>query len=314
MAERIFYFNVTQTDKLDLFLKASLQEKHIEFSRKQLKREILSKKVRINNRVCQYASHDLSMKDRVSILVDLEKQNSKKDLVVSYQLTPSDIIYQDAEIIVINKPPGLPTQGSLDPRRDHLYAATQRYVKENNISDYVGLHHRLDKDTSGLVVFTLKKTANKGIADSFKFRKAKKNYIAICDTPPNYKFKREWQKKNFLKTIREDSFNKSVAADEGDLAITDFSLLKVSKNIAVIQASPKTGRMHQIRTHLSSQALPIIGDGLYGKKTKSLRCLLHAHKLEIQHPITKKHMEFIAPLPADITTFLQKNEIDLCFS
>lgn len=312
MAERIYYFNVTEAEKLDLFLKSSLAKQDISFSRKKLKKDILSRRVRINNRVCQYASHNLNIKDRVSILINTEKIENNIDIKAQYELQDSEILYRDNFILVVNKPAGLPSQACLDPTRDHLYAAVQRYCQTKNISDYVGLHHRLDKDTSGVILFSINKSANKSIADSFKLRKAQKTYIAICDKKKtDQKIQPKWQIKNFLAKSKESTVNINIPSETGDLAITNFKLLCNNSSVAVIVAKPKTGRMHQIRSHLKTSGLPIYADPFYGKPRKKTRCHLHAYQLELQHPVTKKAISFSAPLAQDMQNLLETHNLKI---
>jgi 23S rRNA pseudouridine955/2504/2580 synthase len=200
-----------------------------------------------------------------------------------------EVIDQTPHLIIINKRPGLPTQKTLKRNEDNLYDQVRRWrvLKEKVPAHlpYVGLHHRLDRDTSGLVLMTLKTSANREVADLFKFKRIKKTYRAVTSfgssLPPQ-----SWRVDNLIRRskVSKKRLFRFEVAQTGDRAITDFMTLKSWGNsFHEIQCSPITGRTHQLRVHLSEQGWPILGDPIYGAKKdkhKVDRLMLHAQSLE----------------------------------
>lgn len=197
-------------------------------------------------------------------------------------LVSQDIMYEDEVIIIVKKPSGIPTQATLDPNRDHLFAAVKRFLlNRDGEESYLALHHRLDSDTSGLVLFCKKKIYNKEVAKLFEKRLIQKFYCAVVKDSKN--LLDNFEVKNYLKKYKDGKIqkNKSVKSG-GDPAHTEFSVLERTKGKALLVSKPKTGRMHQIRVHLAERGIPILGDKLYGGEDFS-RLMLFAFKLEFFH-------------------------------
>lgn len=225
-------------------------------------------------------------------------------------LNLTDILYEDDWVIAVHKPSGLPTQGTVDPNRDHLVAALTRLLTaRDGRVPYLGLHHRLDRDTSGIVILARAKKANRGLTDAFRDRLAKKTYWALSqkvEEPGHAFFKGgKWEVDNHLARERGGGSHRQRSVHSGgDKAQTDFVLLEVAGDRALVEASPRTGRTHQIRVHLSEGGLPILGDLLYkgpgrvdGKKVG--RVMLHAYRLVIPHPITGELLTVECSPPRD---------------
>lgn len=212
-----------------------------------------------------------------------------------FEITKDHIAYEDSDVIIIDKPSGLPTQSTQKPGEDHLYSATIAFLTERNPGKlaYVGLHHRLDRDTSGLVLMTKKSSANKSISDQFKDKKIIKKYRAIVEgEEPKQK---RWKVDAPLRRLFESkTFRFGIDHKKGDDATTLFEYQKsLVNNHHLIECQPITGRTHQIRIHLASSQLPIIGDRLYGIQS-DVRMQLHAYRLQFQHPITGKPLDVIS--------------------
>lgn len=235
---------------------------------------------------------------------------------MSWQIRDEDIIYNGDGFVVVNKPSGLPTQGTPDPRRDHLFAAVYRWQRDRiGQNAYVGLHHRLDKDTSGLVLFTTSRERNLWASQLFQKRLVQKHYLAIAiDGDPERPLEHEL--KNYLKKLKKgpNAQIMSPTHSGGDFAHTVFSQLDQKPFKRLIKASPQTGRMHQIRTHLQTLGFPIFGDYFYGGTAKEWsqlkikfpqRLMLHASALEFPDPKTNNVVQVIAPLPEDMQSFWQ---------
>lgn len=207
-----------------------------------------------------------------------------------------EVIYEDEDLLIVNKPSGLPTQASVDRSRANLYDL----LREDGRWTYLGLHHRLDVPTSGLVMLTKNQSINKAAAELFKGRNIQKTYHCLIAANP--KLPSAFTVKNHLKAIKGrngKSLMRSVNVG-GDAAETDFVVLETVGERMLIQAQPKTGRMHQIRVHLADKRLPILGDALYGKVAPGIsRLMLHATRLEFAHPRTGRAMKIEGAWPAD---------------
>lgn len=208
-----------------------------------------------------------------------------------FVLEPEQIVYEDDALIVIDKPPGISTQGTHKFGEDHLYGAVISALTKLHANKlaYVGLHHRLDRDTSGLVLFTKKSSANKSIAHQFQEHTIVKTYeaISVGQKPPQ----EQWV---CAQPIRRDFSNSKLfrfrVDPRGDSAKTQFLWKKeISTDCHLIECTPLTGRTHQIRIHLKESRLPILGDRTYGRSPYE-RMLLHASALTLKHPLTHKEL------------------------
>ena len=154
----------------------------IALSKRVLKDLIEKGNLRVNGKVLRFSKHILGEQDQVlmSIPRSLLKE-AEEDIDIAFELTNEHVLFEDKHLIFVNKPSGLPSAPSLDPKRDHMYAAVKRYLQKQSPKEeiYCGLHHRLDVDTSGVMVFTKKRSVNKGIGNQFEFRQLQKNYLAV---------------------------------------------------------------------------------------------------------------------------------------
>lgn len=233
---------------------------------------------------------------------------------IDFELTQKDILFEDEYLIVVNKPTHFPSEGGMVLSRDNLHASVVRYLfkkqKEEKPSaknpPYVGIMHRLDRDTSGAILFTKTRTVNAFCHSMFENHLVKKEYIAVCCGLP--------KKDRFTVELTMGRISpKSQAAKWGELAQskgglfskTDFLILNKKERFCVVNCNLFTGRTHQIRVHLSSVGLPILGDSLYGGLF-SERIMLHAKTLSFPHPITSKKIQITAPLPKEFEIYLSK--------
>jgi RluA family pseudouridine synthase len=265
-------------------------------------------RVRIASKACRSGA-------RIEVFLDPSKIKNENDRSIEkikeWRLEADSIVFEDEWIIGVNKPAGLPTQPTLDEARANLYVILQKYLRSRDGNDvYVGLHHRLDRDTSGVMVFTKKKEANSEIGRAFAEHLAQKTYLAIVTTPrmlPD-----SWQVDNYLARDQGKAGKMISVRSGGDRAITDFRTIRQVPGYALVEASPRTGRMHQIRVHLSSGGTPIVGDPFYGGVVKTVggqvieRVMLHAVSLTFPHPVTKLETSFTAPPPPDFKQCLSQ--------
>ncbi|MBI4924656.1 MAG: RluA family pseudouridine synthase [Bdellovibrio sp.] len=218
------------------------------------------------------------------------------------------ILYEDSDLIAVNKPPGIPTHTTLDESRENLFAQVKKILSQREQKEvYVGLHHRLDKDTSGVILLTKTKAANFWVSQLFAKHQIKKKYVAIVSYKEAF-LKKKWSIVNYLKDTRTKArIRKMIVVKRGGVyAETEFVLLKKYSAVLLIEAFPKTGRMHQIRVHLAGCGLPILGDSLYDKKTEGVpRCMLHAQSLGFFHPLLNKEITIVAPEPEDFKKVLR---------
>lgn len=233
-------------------------------------------------------------------------------------LCADHILHEDDDLLVLSKPPGLLSQPSLDPARRYLAAEAAALLQQLHDLDeppYLAIHHRLDRDTSGVIVLARSKRANKPLMQAFKQRLAKKTYLALCSGQP--RTSPHFEIENHLSPQKRQDGGKKGPSPQvavfsgGDYAQTSFEILdsNASKEIHLVQANPTTGRRHQIRAHLAEAHLPILADTLYGGSTHVAntpieRVMLHAYRLEIPHPISGEVMVFDAPLPPDFEALL----------
>lgn len=221
-------------------------------------------------------------------------------------LTPFEILFEDEFLIAVNKPPGLPSQPTVDRRRPDVFTR----LKEMKRSETFFLHHRLDRDTSGVMLFSKSKKANAPLTDMFREHKFRKIYWALAQMPSEKTFPGPaWEIRNHLVARRKDGKSVKMFRTEsgGDLAETRFRELASAGDVCLIEAEPLTGRTHQIRVHLLHSKRSILGDSLYGgKDVRVPRLMLHAKSLEFLHPISGQRVCIEAPLPADFQTLLQK--------
>lgn len=216
------------------------------------------------------------------------------------------ILYEDDYYLAAVKPAGMPSQATVDKRRPDFFTLLKKQLaEERGKGFYLGSHHRLDRDTSGVMIFTKDKQANETLAELFTKHLIQKTYI--CFTQVN-KCPDQWQVQNYLAETRDPSLKKmkmrSVRSG-GKPARTLFRKIESYRKGLMIEAKPLTGRMHQIRVHLSEYGLGIFGDDIYpcAHNPKPPRLMLHASCLEFAHPFTGKSIIIECPLPADMEHF-----------
>ena len=280
-------------------------------SKGKVRKLIIAGAVYLNGKRVRIASKELQANAAIDVYVDRRKlQGDVPEMKFDFKFQSSDILYEDQWLIAVNKPAGLPTQPTLDEARANLFALMKKFLieRDSNPQVYLGLHHRLDRDTSGVILLTKSKDANAGIARAFQEHLAQKTYHALTVRPRELP-KAVWKTENYLG--KTDSAGKKAkfgaVRSGGDLAITDFKILEVGNSGLWVEARPKTGRTHQIRVHLSESGMPILGDPFYGDVSGlAKRVMLHAVNLTFPHPISHVEVSVQSPLPEDFNTCLQQ--------
>lgn len=213
-----------------------------------------------------------------------------------------DVLFEDNHLLVINKPAGLATQGVVEGAPSVVTEAKayvkSKYRKPGNV--YLGVVSRLDASVSGVIVLARTSKAAARLNEQFRERTAKKIYWAIVDAPPDPPVGElsDWLKKDEKRQRMAVVSRHTIGAQRASLA---YSTVNTRKGVCLLQIELHTGRKHQIRVQLAHLGCPILGDHKYGSRRKlATGIALHAHLLEISHPVTKEAMRFAAPLPESL--------------
>uniref|UniRef100_UPI003FF04925 RluA family pseudouridine synthase n=1 Tax=Candidatus Onthocola sp. TaxID=3085646 RepID=UPI003FF04925 len=209
-----------------------------------------------------------------------------------------DIIYEDKYLIIINKPSGILTI-SRDNRNDkNLYDEVKEYVKKQNPKNKIFIVHRLDKDTSGLIIFAKNEKVKRILQTNWT--KVKRYYYAVV----NGIVKENNHLENYLLETKTHDVIITKDKEKGILAITNFEVMEYNKKYTLLNIEIKTGRKNQIRVQLANIKHPIVGDKKYGNKERMPLCL-QAYRLEFLHPITNKNIEIEIKLPKNLENLIK---------
>ncbi len=222
-----------------------------------------------------------------------------EDLFVSYpaygterffEIDSSRVIFRDRFLLAYDKEASIPSQQVPFDAYNNVFAALQRYLSAEKTKErYCALHHRLDMETSGLLLFSLDRKANEPLGRAFSERGVKKQYLAWVEGRPE---EDSWTDDSDI----GKTGGKYRAVAGGKEARTSFTVLGRGENRSLVLAVPFTGRTHQIRIHLARAGHPVAGDRAYGAKPDS-RLYLHAWRLTLKHPVSGKVLSLEAPVP-----------------
>ena len=216
-----------------------------------------------------------------------------------------NIIHQDKTIIVLDKPAGIPVlPDGWDEDVPFLRKMLEKqFGNPSTGSGRVWVVHRLDKVTSGVMIFARTAEAHRHLNTQFERREIEKSYHAIVEDAPEWN---EYTARHALHANVGRKHRTVVDSRRGKRAETNFKMIKRWQDNAWVEACPKTGRTHQIRVHLSALEYPIVADALYGAEESDLiaRAALHAQSITFVHPSTKKRVTFTAPHPEDFTNLI----------
>lgn len=211
---------------------------------------------------------------------------------------PLDILYEDEELIVLNKPAGMVVHPGAGNRESTLVSALLFHsgsLSKIGGEERPGIVHRLDKETSGCIVVAKSDVSHRELARQFASRGVQKTYIALVEGTPRVK-------DGIIDApiARHPVHRKKMAVAapaKGRDAVTEYHVVSAGTKQSLVECRPKTGRTHQIRVHLKHLGHPVVGDPLYGKRGDYTRHMLHAWKLVFTHPVSGKTLEFEAPIP-----------------
>lgn len=263
-------------------------------SRSHIQKLIEDGHVFVNNKA-EKANYRLQEGDVINVV---EREDKPSDLVAEY--IPLDIVYEDDDIIVINKQRGLvvhPGAGNKDLTLANALMYHTKQLSSINGEFRPGIVHRIDKDTSGLLVVAKNDLAHNFLAAQLKDHTMSRKYLALVH---GVIFEDEGKIIAPLGRDRKNRLKMTVDLHAGKEAVTHFTVVKRFANATLVQCRLETGRTHQIRVHFEYIRHPMVGDSLYGKKADSIYKggqLLHAKELTLIHPTSKKRMTFSAPLP-----------------
>jgi 23S rRNA pseudouridine1911/1915/1917 synthase len=224
--------------------------------------------------------------------------------ILSPEAIPLKIIYEDDDLMVVDKPAGLTVHPAPGHFTHTLANAILAHVPnlETVETNRPGIVHRLDKDTSGLIIVAKNSVAHMKLADQFKSRSVTKVYLALVQ---GHLMPEEGIIEARIGRNPRDRKRMAVVA-EGREARTEYRVVKYIDDYTLLEVRPKTGRTHQIRVHLAAVGFPIVGDATYGVKSNYLsRQFLHASKLRIRIPSTGEYQEFESEMPDDLAQTLK---------
>ena len=303
MSDRVFsfYFDRDKEERLDIYLTACLPE----FSRSRLQGLIKDGFVRVDGAAATKPSRSLGLGAAVEVRIP-----SPTPSRLVGEAIPLDILFENDDLLVVNKPAGMVVHPSPGHEAGTLVHAVLGHVPSlEGIGgeERPGVVHRLDKDTSGLILLAKNERAHRWLQDQFRLRKVEKTYLALVDgAPPTPAGRVE------APVGRDPAHRKKMAvlpSGKGRDAASEYRTLECFKAHTLLEVHPLTGRTHQIRLHLAFLGCPIVGDRVYGRKKLSLeisRHFLHAFRLRILLPGEKEPRTFEAQLPKALLEVIEE--------
>jgi 23S rRNA pseudouridine1911/1915/1917 synthase len=286
-------------DKSGIRLDKFVGDRCPELSRTHAQKLISGGYITVNGQVAK-ASLKLSLGDKVSITIPPPPPSP-----LSPEEIPLNILYEDDDLLVVDKPAGLPVHPAPGhPGHTLVNAILCHYPHLADIGDSLrpGIVHRLDKDTSGVMLVAKSRVAQANLAEQFRAHTVAKTYLVLVKgklTPENGIIEA---------AMGRDPRNRQRMAvvSRGREARTEYRVVRYLGDYTLIEVTPETGRTHQIRVHLAAIGFPVVGDSTYGVKSPHLsRQFLHACKLGFNLPSTGKYVEFESELPPDLEQALR---------
>ncbi len=269
-----------------------------EYSRSKIEKLLDEKEITVNGKV-EKASYKVSAGDVVELPDEVQVVQTLKGENIDL-----DILYEDEYILVVNKPSGMvvhPGAGNKEHTLANALVGHTDSLSSENGEFRPGIVHRIDKDTSGVLLVAKNDKVHNILAEGFKNKTIKRVYVALLDGVfPN-------SSATIDAPIGRDKNNRvkyTVTSENAKEAVTHMKVLKRYKNHTLVELRLETGRTHQIRVHMKYIGYPVHNDPLYGHAYSEFGQFLHAKSLEFEHPVTGKTMYFESPLPREFESFL----------
>lgn len=277
-----------KVEKEGLLLETIL-ELFSEQSHKKLKSYLKNNSIFVNGKCITAYNYKVRKNDIIEIRKDYK----------THKKCPLKILFEDEYFLVIDKPTHLLTIATTKEKEKTAYHIMREFIKERNSKDKIFILHRLDKDTSGIVIFVKDEKVKELLQNDWNNLIDEREYIAIV--PKGIK-----SYINYTCYLKEDGNYRAYVTNDkqGKKAITSVSLLKEKGNYSQVKVNIKTGRKNQIRAVLSHLGYPIIGDVKYGSAIKAKRLLLHASKIVLTNPVNKKKYTFESKLPREFQKYV----------
>lgn len=254
-------------------------------------------KIYLNGNVTS-VNHPVLENDLIECYLDYEEDNSN---IIPTEM-PLNIIYEDEAYIVVNKPAGIPVHPSMDHYTDSLSNGIAFYFNQIGLKKKIRPVNRLDKDTSGIVIFAKNEYIQECLVRQMKSKEFIKRYIAVVNGNLD----------NLEGTInapiarKEGSIIERCVSETGDIAITHYKVLKRKTDFDIVECILETGRTHQIRVHFAYLGHSLLSDTLYGTSSSLInRQALHAYEVEFTHPLSKKKVKYITTVPEDLNKLME---------
>ena len=290
-------FEETDLDLPEIRVDKYLVEVCEDLSRTEIQEYFELKLVTVNKKIVKP-----SFKVKNGDVIDIESKPDEPIDMLQENIK-LDIVYEDEDILVINKPAGMPIHPSMKNYYNSLANALAWYYQDQGKPFIFRCSNRLDRDTSGLTVISKHLVSASIMADMTKKRLVHREYLAIVKgdlTPPTGTITAPLSRKE------GSIIERTVDFDHGEEAITHYKLIREANGHSLVSLKLETGRTHQIRIHMKYLGFPLIGDYLYNPDMEHMtRQALHSHHMEFAHPITGEWMSFTAPLPADMANVLK---------
>ncbi|AWB10111.1 ribosomal large subunit pseudouridine synthase D [Thermodesulfobium acidiphilum] len=301
----LFALPTFDKERLDQFLYKTIKEESRNYYSKLIKEGF----VKVNNKSVKKPSFTVRPYDKVTLLL-----KPKKTMSIEHDKLNIKILYEDYYIIIINKERNMVVHPGAGNFRNTILNALINSIHKDEFTDQErpGIVHRLDKETTGVLIIAKSEKIMRQLSEQFKNRQVKKTYLALVHGDLNYK-------EGFISMPikRSKIHRQKMEVDlSGKVAFTEYSIIGKgtfeNQTVSLLKVNIYTGRTHQIRVHMSYIGHPIVGDKKYS--TKSFKncpeIALHALKIEFLHPVTKEVVSFQAPLPEDLQNFIKKCNIN----
>ena len=285
-------FDVAEPARLMEFVASALPE----IKRTRIKQMLAHNQVAVNG--TPQRQFDLELQPGDSVKVNFVREFK----VFSHRRMK--IVYEDDDIIIINKGYGLLSMGNDKVKEGTAYSILKDYVKWSNPANKIFIVHRLDRDTSGLMMFAKTPEAKEAMQHNWNNMVLNRKYLAVVEGAPE---EAQGTIRSYLVENSKFEVYSTDNPEEGQLAVTRYKTLSAGKRFALLEVELDTGRKNQIRVHMKDIGHPISGDRKYGASPSPIhRLCLHAQTLRFIHPVTRREMNFTTPVPSSFATLSRR--------